>query len=141
MKTLVRLVLLALATVALVAAARALAESTPGGPRPVGPTAIVLPALDPMAAEMQAELERGQRAYAEAFRRLATARGEAEAFAIQEELRQGRVGLQVALLRIQSAYARRAGRERLAAQLDRAVAELVAPENAVRSAVPERGKL
>lgn len=42
-------------------------------------------------------------------------------------MQQQRVALQVGLLRIQAAYARRAGRERLAAQLERSIAELVAP--------------
>lgn len=140
MKTGFRLVLAALAAVALVTVVRALAE--PAAPaRPVGPTAVVLPPADPLAAELQAELERGQREYAELFRRLATARSEADAFAVQDEMRQARTGLQVALLRIQAAYARRAGRERLAAQLERAIAELVAPEHAARPAAPERGRL
>ena len=39
------------------------------------------------------------------------------------------MALQVALLRIQSAYARRAGRERLAWQLERAIEELITPES------------
>lgn len=141
MKTGFRLVLAALAAVALVTVVRALAETAAAPARPVGPTAVVLPPADPLAAELQAELERGQREYAELFRRLATARSEADAFAVQDEMRQARTGLQVALLRIQAAYARRAGRERLAAQLERAIAELVAPEHAARPAAPERGRL
>lgn len=140
MKPLARLALALLAILLLVAAARALAGA-PAGARPVGPTAIVLPAADPMATEMQAELERGQREYAGLFRRLATARSEAEAFAVQEEMREHRTGLQVALLRIQAAYARRAGRERLALQLERSIAELVAPEGARRLVPAERGRL
>lgn len=140
MKTFGRLVLAALATLAIVLAARALADSA-GASRPVGPTAVVLPEADPMATEMQAELERGQREYAELFRRLATARSEGEAFEVQADMRQVRTGMQVALLRIQAAYARRAGRERLALQLERTIAELVAPVNARRVATPERGRL
>ena len=99
-------------------------------PRAVGPTGIVLPAADPMAAEMLRELERGQRDYAALFQRLALAHDETEALAIEQDMRQQRVGLQIALLRIQSAYARRAGRNAFADQLERAVAALVAAEPA-----------
>jgi propanediol dehydratase small subunit len=55
-------------------------------------------------------------------------------------MRQNRVGLEVALLRIQAAYARRAGRERFAVQLELAIAELVAPDAAIRSQQTKRGK-
>ena len=109
-------------------AAPARTPPAPGTPRPVGPTGIVLPAADPMATEMQRELERGQREYAALFQRLALAHGEDEAFGIQEDMRQQRTGMQVALLRIQAAYARRAGRNVLAAQLERAVEALIAAE-------------
>lgn len=106
----------------------AAAQSTPA-PRPVGPTGVVLPPTDPMASEMQREIDRQRAEYARLFTQLAQARGESEAFAVQEELRQSQVALQVSLLRIQSAYARRAGRERLAWQLERAVEELITPES------------
>ena len=106
----------------------AAAQSTPA-PRPVGPTGVVLPPTDPMASEMQREIDRQRAEYARLFTQLAQARGETEAFAVQEELRQSQVALQVSLLRIQSAYARRAGRERLAWQLERAVEELITPES------------
>lgn len=132
--------LFVLAVVALVLVARAFAAVPPAA-RPVGPTGIVLPAADPMATELQAELERGQHDYAALFRQLATARSETEAFEVQEAMRQQRTGVQVALLRIQAAYAHREGRERLAAQLERAIAELVAPGPARREATPERGRM
>lgn len=106
----------------------AAAQSTPA-PRPVGPTGVVLPPTDPMASEMQREIDWQRTEYARLFTQLAQARGETEAFAVQEELRQSQVALQVSLLRIQSAYARRAGRERLAWQLERAVEELITPES------------
>ena len=106
----------------------AAAQSTPA-PRPVGPTGVVLPPTDPMASEMQREIDRQRAEYARLFTQLAQAHGETEAFAVQEELRQSQVALQVSLLRIQSAYARRAGRERLAWQLERAVEELITPES------------
>lgn len=104
------------------------AQSTPA-PRPVGPTGVVLPPSDPMASEMHREIDRQHKDYARLFAQLTQAHGETEAFAVQEELRQSQVALQVALLRIQSAYARRAGRERLAWQLERAIEELVTPES------------
>ncbi len=140
MNTPIRLAVLAFVLLVLVTVARVLAE--PGtAAHPVGPTAIVLPTADPMASEMQAVLERGQREYAGLYRRLATAANESEAFAVQEDMRQQRIGVQVELLRIQAAYAHRAGRERLAAQLERAVAELVAPEGAARTPAGQRGEL
>lgn len=140
MKPLARLALALLAILLLVAAARALAGA-PAGPRAVGPTGVVLPAADPMATEMQAEIERSQRSYAALFARLARARSEAEAFEVQEEMREQRTALQVELLRIQAAHARRAGRERLALQLELTIAELVAPEGARRSAPAGRDRL
>lgn len=100
----------------------------PARARPVGPTAIVLPVRDPMAVEMQREIDARQEQYAALYTRLAQARDEREAFAIQEELRQGQTGLQIALLRIQAAYAERAGRTRLQAQLERAIDVLISPE-------------
>jgi hypothetical protein len=106
--------------------------------RPVGPTGVLLPASDPMAAEMQRELEHGQRDYAELFRRLALAQNEDEAIGIEEDMRRQRVDLQVTLLRIQAAYARRAGRNAFAEQLDRAVGALTAAEPAPPSA-PQPG--
>lgn len=124
MKTLVR-VLAGLALILCVSPGRAAAPS-PSTPRAVGPTQVVLPAQDPMAAEMQREIELWQVTYGALFRRLATARSEKEAFECQEDMAQQRVALQVTLLQIQSAYARRAHRERFAAQLDELIAELVA---------------
>lgn len=106
----------------------AAAQSTPAT-RPVGPTGVVLPPSDPMASEMQREIDRQRTDYARLFAQLAQAHSQTEAFATQEELRQSQVALQVALLRIQSAYARRAGRERLAWQLERAIEELITPES------------
>jgi hypothetical protein len=135
----IRSTLAVVAVLALTTVARGLADG--GGAAPVGPTAVVLPASDPMAAEMQAALERSQRDYGALYRRLATARGEAEAFVVQDEMRQQRVALQVELLRIQSAYAHRAGRERLAAQFERAIAELVAPEGARRAPPRANGEM
>lgn len=93
--------------------------------RPVGPTGIVLPAVDPMAADLQRAIERNQREYAALFSQLSQARDEREAFAIQDEMRQSRTGLQIELLRIQAAYARRAGREELAYEFDRTVEALI----------------
>ena len=133
----IRLAVLAFALLVLVTVARVLAD--PGTvAHPVGPTAVVLPVADPMASELQAVLERSQREYAGLYRRLATAANESEAFAVQDEMREHRVALQVECLRIQAAYARRAGRERLAAQLERTIAELVAPEGGARSRSSER---
>ena len=97
--------------------------------RPTGPTGIVMSPVDPMASEMLLEIERQQSEYARLFTQLAQARGESEAFAIQTELRQSQIGLQLSLLRIQAAYAHRSGRERLAWHLERTIEELVAPEN------------
>jgi hypothetical protein len=116
-------------------------SAEPPRPRPVGPTGVVLPAFDPMAAEMQRELERSQREYAGLYQRLAEARDETEAFAIQEQMRQQRTALQISLLRIQAAYARRAGRNALAAQLDRAVAALIEADPPARSAPDGRRTL
>lgn len=93
--------------------------------RPVGPTGVVLPAADPMAADLQRAIERNQREYAALFSQLSQARDEREAFAIQDEMRQSRTGLQIELLRIQAAYARRAGREELAYEFDRTVEALI----------------
>jgi hypothetical protein len=140
MRAPIRFALAALAILVLVTVARVLADPATGN-HPVGPTAVVLPPADPMAVELQAAIERSQRDYGELFRRLATARNEEDAFAVQDEMRQRRVGLQVELLRIQAAYARRAGRERLAVQLERTVAELIAPDGAVRVTPAEHGKL
>ena len=95
------------------------------GARPVGPTGVVLPAADPMAADLQRAIERNQREYAALFSQLSQARDEREAFAIQDEMRQSRTGLQIELLRIQAAYARRAGREELAYEFDRTVEALI----------------
>lgn len=106
----------------------AAAQSTPA-PRPVGPTGVMLPPTDPMVSEMQREIDHQRTDYARLFTQLTQAHGETEAFAVQEELRQSQVALQVALLRIQSAHARRAGRERLAWQLERAIEELISPES------------
>lgn len=124
MKTLLR-VLAGFALLLCVSSGRAAAPA-PAIPRPVGPTQVVLPAQDPMAAEMQREIELWQQSYAAIFHRLVTARSEKEAFEVQEDMQQQRVALQVALLQIQSAYAHRARRERFAAQLDELIAELVA---------------
>jgi hypothetical protein len=104
--------------------------------RPVGPTGVLLPAADPMAAEMQRELERGQREYADLFRRLALSQSEDEAFGIEEDMRRQRVELQVSLLRIQAAYARRAGRNAFADQLELAIGALVTAPPAPPSGPP-----
>lgn len=117
----------------------AAASGALGAARPVGPTGIVLPAADPMAAELQRELERGQRDYAALFQRLALAHNEREALEIEDDMRQQRVELQISLLRIQSAYARRAGRNGFAEQLERAIVALVAAEPAP-PAGPEGGR-
>jgi propanediol dehydratase small subunit len=123
---------LLLAATAAAAASRAPAPPAnapaPAAARAVGPTGIVLPAADPMAAEMQREIERSQREYAALFQRLSLARAESEALAIEEDMRQERVGLQIGLLRIQAAYARRAGRNAFADQLERAVTALIAAD-------------
>jgi len=118
-----------------------LAQAGPGRPRPVGPTGVVLPPADPMAVELQREIERSQRDYAALYQRLAQAKGESDAFAIQDEMRQRRTELQVTLLRIQAAYARRAGRNALAAQLDRAVSALIEADPPARSASEGRRTL
>ena len=106
----------------------AASHSTPA-PRPDAPTGVVLPPTDPMASEMQREIDRQRAEYARLFTQLAQARGESEAFAVQEELRQSQVALQVSLLRIQPPYARRRGRDRLAWQLERGAEELITPES------------
>ncbi len=93
--------------------------------KPVGPTGVLLPAADPMAADLQRALERNQREYAALFAQLAHARDEREAFAIQDEMRASRTGLQIELLRIQAVYARRAGREDIAYEFDRTVEALI----------------
>ena len=108
--------------------------------RPVGPTGIVLPAADPMSVELMRELERGQREYGALFQRLALAHDEGEALAIEDDMRQQRVGLQIALLHIQSAYARREGRDAFADQLERAIAALVAANPAHPAAGDPRAK-
>lgn len=104
-------------------------EPTPRAPRPVGPTGIALPAADPLAHELGQQIERHEGEYASGIARLAQARTPSDAFAAQEALRQSQVELQVALLRIHAAHARRAGRERFAWALDRAVDELITPES------------
>lgn len=109
------------------AAARG-AGVAPAAPRPVGPTGVVLPPSDPLALEMQRELDRAQQAYAESFRRLADARDDAEAFAVQEDMRQQRVEMQVTLLSIQAGYARRAGRHAYAEALEHAIAALISAD-------------
>ena len=129
---------IAIALSATAAATGARAPSSPAGapgpvpvvaaPRPVGPTGILLPAADPMAVEMQREIERSQREYAALFQRLSLARAESAALAIEEDMGQQRVGLQVSLLRIQEAYARRAGRNAFADQLERAITALIAAD-------------
>ena len=124
---------LAVATVLLVGFATPPDAPSAGAPpvnaavtaRPVGPTGVVLPAADPMAADLLRAIERNQREYAALFSQLSQARDEREAFAIQEEMRQSRTGLQIELLRIQAAYARRAGREELAYEFDRTVDALI----------------
>ncbi len=108
-------------------------EGTPNTPiiaRPTGPTGVMLPNMDPMASELQREIEHQRADYTRLITALAQARSEREAFAVQEELRQNQVALQVALLRIQASYARRAGRERLAWQFERTIDELITPESA-----------
>ena len=138
-------VTLALIAVAVVAAARTPAQrAATDAPRPVaargvGPTGVVIPAADPMAVELQREIERSQREYASLFQRLSLARAESEAFEIQEDMRQHGVELQITLLRIQAAYARRAGRNAFAAQLERAIEALIAPATQ-RGAPDERHK-
>ena len=129
------LVTVAFAATAVAAGPRTPAPTAPARtspaaatPRPVGPTGVVLPAADPMAAEMQREIERSQREYAALFQRLSLARAESEALGIEEDMRQERVGLQIGLLRIQAAYARRAGRNAFADQLERAVTALIAAD-------------
>lgn len=120
---------LALLLLALGVTCLAFAQAPPASPvavaRPVGPTGVVLPAADPMAADLQRAIERNQREYAALFSQLSQARDEREAFAIQDEMRQSRTGLQIELLRIQAAYARRAGREELAYEFDRTVDALI----------------
>lgn len=96
--------------------------------QPTGPTHVLLPATDPMAADLQRAIERHSREYAALFGQLSRAHDEHEAFAIQRELRANRTSLQIELLRIQAAYARRAGREDLAWEFDRTVEALVRPE-------------
>lgn len=109
-------------------ATQAGAPSTPTTPEPVGPTGAVLPATDPMAAELQRAIERHSREYAALHRQLLQARDEREAFAIQRELRADRTALQVELLRIQASWSRRAGREDLAYEFERTIEALVRPE-------------
>lgn len=93
----------------------------------MGPTGVVLPAAEPMATEMQREIERGQREYAALFQRpghgARRARGAGDG-----QMRQQRVELQIVLLRIQAAYARRAGRNAFADQLERAIPLLIAAD-------------
>jgi len=120
------------------AAARG-AGVAPAAPRPVGPTGIALSPSDPLALELQRELERAQQVYAASFRRLAGARDDAEAFAVQEDMRQQRVAMQVALLQIQAAYARRAGRNASAEAFERAIAALVAADPPRPTAPGTRG--
>lgn len=115
------------------------ASVAPAAPRPVGPTGVVLPPSDPLALEMQRELERAQQVYAESFRRLAGARDDAEAFAVEEDMRQQRVEMQVTLLRIQSGYARRAGRNAYADALERAITALIAADPPHPAAPGARG--
>jgi hypothetical protein len=103
----------------------------------VGPTGVALPAADPMVAELQRELERGQREYAELFRRLTLAHGEEEALGIEQDMRRQRVELQVSLLQVQAAYARRAGHNAFADQLERAIAALTAAESPAPPAAPD----
>ena len=139
------IVTLSLIAIAAIAAARVPAERAAAGTpravtsRPTGPTGVVLPAADPMAVELQREIERSQRDYAALFQRLSLARAESEAFEIQEDMRQQRTELQISLLRIQAAYARRAGRNAFAAQLERAIEALIAPDSP-RSGPDERHK-
>lgn len=140
MKTLVRL-LAGIALSLCVSSGQAAPPASPGAPQAVGPTRIALAAQDPMAAEMQREIELWQVSYAALFHRLATARSEKEAFEYQQDMAQHRVALQVTLLQIQSAYARRAHRERFAAQLDELIAELVsypARSSGIRAESPGR---
>ncbi|HTR98078.1 MAG TPA: hypothetical protein VMH61_09255 [Candidatus Acidoferrales bacterium] len=110
-----------------------------GTSRAVGPTGVVLPAADPMLTEMQREIERGQHDYAALVQRLAQARDEQEAFGIEDEMRAQRTGTEIALLRIQSAYASRAGNAAFAAQLDRAIDALIG-RNAPRPDAPQRDR-
>ncbi len=104
------------------------APSTPSPPTPSGPTGVLLPEADPMAAELQRVIVRHQREYAALHAQLVRARDEHEAFAIQRELRANRTALQVEMLRLQAAYARRAGREDLAYEFERTIEALVRPE-------------
>lgn len=103
-------------------------SSTPTTRVASGPTGVLLPAADPMAAELQRSLERHQREYVALYAQLVRARDEHEAFAIQRELRANRTAMQVELLRIQAAHARRGGREDLAYEFERTIEALVRTE-------------
>lgn len=113
---------------------------TAAASHPVGPTGVVLPATDPMASELRRAIESQQRDYASLLAQLASARSEPDAFAIQAQIQQRQVGLQVDLLRIQAAYARRAGHDRLAWQLDRTIETLITPD-APKPRANDSGKL
>lgn len=128
MRTLIVVSSLVAATAASGQLARSAAPEAAAS-RPTGPTGIVLSQQDPMAAEMQHEIDRQREDYARLITRLTRARSESEAFEVQEELRQSQVAFQVALLRIQAAHARRDGRERLAWQFERTIDELITPES------------
>ncbi len=108
--------------------------------RPLGPTGVVLPAADPMTSELQRAIEAQQRDYASLLAQLASARNESDAFAIQTQIQQRQIGLQVDLLRIQAAYARRAGHDRLAWQLERTIEALITPD-APKPRANDSGKL
>lgn len=103
-----------------------------------GAGARPVPAADPMTAELQRAIEAPQRDDASLLAQLAQAKSEADAFAIQTQIQQRQVGLQVDVLRIQAACARRAGRDRLAWQLDRTIDARITPD-APRPQHDERG--
>ncbi|MFN8588429.1 MAG: hypothetical protein U0704_11600 [Candidatus Eisenbacteria bacterium] len=116
---------------ALVSPAGVPSAGTPPAPpvlAPAGPTGVLVAAADPLATDLQRAIERHAREYAALHRQLVQAREEREAFAIQRELRANRTSLQVEMLRIQAAYARRAGREDLAWEFERTIEALVRPE-------------
>lgn len=87
--------------------------------------------LRPMMVELRALLDAEREQVAALTARLKSATDEAGSLAIQREIEKLKIGTESAMLRVQAKHARRAGREALAAQLELAAEDLLAPPKRV----------
>ncbi len=124
---------LAFPLIALTLALAAPGPSAVQAPQPAATEAVVDTAavrprrLSPMGLEMQQVMDKEKEALAGLQARFAAARDAAAALAVQREIERLKVETEVALLRIQAGYARRAGQLEAAQRIEAAIEGILNP--------------